>query len=278
MAGEQQKDPTAGWGSGVPGRERMGKNKPKAARQHAPEVRKTIFQLLYKPRLQFYDLLMSAASRLDQYEDWQTNRLNVELRDYEAHCSVTIDHTGITYEQDPGKTEVEAERIEQLLQVLPPALEVSSFIRFGYRHQYLIPVSMEFESLVSVMDVKFLSQDERLRELMPSKVEDLLYRVDAKEENHRYHVHIGPVRKAEVPQYIVFNRPNHLDPKKPEEERLAIIGQPPDVAVFIDIDLFRDGEGLSVKDAHAFREEAPRKVHHLATDIGSYVLSTTLDD
>jgi hypothetical protein len=256
----------------------MGKNSAKAAKHFSPQLRKSIVQLRYKPRLNFYQFLMSAASKMEKYPDWQTNGLSVVLKDYGHLCSTAIDYASITYEQDSGNIELEEERTQNILDLLPPALGIKSFTRLGFRRQYLVPVEMDFESIVSVLNVKFLCQEEHLRSFLPPHVEDLVYRVDLRDEEYKYHLTLGPVHKNEISKFILFNRQNHLDPAKPEEEQLKIIGQFPSVALFIDIDFYREGVDLPVKDAYNFFSDGRDNVQVMAAKLSSYVFSTTIEE
>jgi len=200
---------------------------------------KTIFQIRYKPKLEFYDLLMSAAQKLNEYPHWETNRLRVVLKDYEKHCSLSIGHNAFTYQQDSNDRKMEEKYIQQTLEYLPTALKIQFFNRLGYRKKYLISIKMSFESLVEVLYVKLFSQEDKLRRIMPSQVEDLMYRIDFKEDLYRYHVTVGPVKKFEIPKHIAYNIEHHLSPETREKEYQEIIAKYPDVAVFADIDFYQ---------------------------------------
>jgi hypothetical protein len=236
-----------------------------------PELYKTIFQARYKAELKFYELLMPAAQRLHEYPHWETDRLRVTLRDFDKHCSVAIAHDSFSYEQDSKDTAMEEKYIQRVLDELPAALQVGFFTRLGYRRQYLIAVEMPFNGLVRVMNLKLFSQDERLRQIMPVQVEDLLYRIDSRDEPYRYHLTIGPVRKPEIPRYVTYNRQHHLNPLASEKEYLAIIEKYPDVAVFLDLDLYQEGERLQGGEAAPFVVAARQKLQGLAEDVSEYL-------
>jgi hypothetical protein len=236
-----------------------------------PALHKTIFQARYKAELKFYELLMPAAQRLHEYPHWETDRLIVTLRDFDKHCSVAIAHDSFSYEQDSQDTAMEEKYVQQVLDELPAALQVDFFTRLGYRRQYLIAVDMPFDGLVRVMNLKLFSQDERLRRIMPVQVEDLLYRIDSRDEPYRYHLTIGPVRKPEIPRYVTYNRQHHLNPLTSEKEYLAIIEKYPDVAVFMDLDLYQESERLQAWEAAPFVAAARQKLQGLAEDVSEYL-------
>jgi len=158
-----------------------------------PNLHKTIFQITYKPELKFYGLLMEAAQKMNEYPHWSTDKLSIILRNYEKHCSLSIRHNTFTYEQDSSDEDMEAKFIQNALENLPSALQIKIFNRFGYRRKYIIAVNMPFESLVSVLHIKLFSQDDKLRSIMPSKIEDLMYRIDFMEDPYKYHITAGPV-------------------------------------------------------------------------------------
>lgn len=236
-----------------------------------PILYKTIFQARYKPSLNFYDLLMLAAQRMTEYPYWQTNRLSVVLRDFDKHCSLVIGHNAFGYEQDSTDEAMEEQYIQHALDELPKVLEIENFIRLGFRHNYLVRVDMPFESLVTILSVKLLSQDEQLRRIMPEKVEDMMYRVDSSEEPYRFHFTIGPVRKPEIPRHLVYNQAHHLPPETASEEYQAIVAEYPQVAMFMDIDIYWLEEQLQLKDAALFVADARAKVHQIVAELTNYL-------
>ena len=241
-----------------------------------PALRKVIFQVRYRPRLEFYDLLMSAAGQLAEYPHWQTNGLSVTLKDFAKRCSASISHNSFSYEQDSDDAALAGEGIERVLGVLPAALHLDVAERWGYRCQYLTPVALSFQALVSVMHVKLFSQDERLRRIMP-QVSDLMYRIDASEDPYGYHLTLGPVRKAEIPVYLAFNQAQHLDPKTAQEDYRAVVESYPDVAVFADLDVYQESSELSLGDARSFVATARANVERLLGDLNTYLFMTAAE-
>ncbi|HXH09648.1 MAG TPA: hypothetical protein VNP04_07800 [Alphaproteobacteria bacterium] len=172
---------------------------------------------------------------------------------------------------------MEKEAIRRVLDELPAGLHLDFFTRLGYRRQYLIAVEISFDDLVHLMNLKLLSQDERLRRIMPAQVQDLMYRIDSREEPYGYHFTVGPVRKAEVPRYVTYNRQHHLNPLTSDKDYLAIVDHYPNVAVFIDIDLYQEGERLPVGEATPFVAAARQKVQRLAEDLAEYLFLRALE-
>jgi len=235
------------------------------------------FQIRYKPKLEFYDLLMTAAQKINGYPHWETNRMRVVLKNFEKHRSLAIGHNAFTYQQDSNDEEMEGKHIQQTLEKLPGELKVKSFNRIGYRKKYLTPAKMSFESLVNVLYIKLFSQEDKLRRALPSEIEDLMYRLDFRDDNYRYHVTVGPVRKFEIPKHIAYNIENHLSPETRDKEYQEIIKKYPDVAIFSDVDFYQESEELRLKDVEHFVSLAKRKVYDIINDMNNYLFNTKME-
>jgi len=232
----------------------------------------------YNAKLNFFDLFMPAAMQFDEYKNWETDRISIKLRDFEKHCSLLIRHRDFAYAQDSSDVEMEKERLGRTLKILPQALEIEHFIRFGYRRRYLSNLDITFESLIPILYVKLYSQNKTLRTVLSEKIDDLYYRLDFTEDLYQYHVTIGPVRREEIPKHIGYNIENHLEPKIRDKEYQKIIEGYPDVAVFTDIDFFRVGKKLKIEEAGTFVELARQKVHELANNLDNYIFKTEIED
>lgn len=242
-----------------------------------PKLYKTIFQARYKAELKFYELLILAAKQMTEFPDWETNRLSVTLKNFDRRCNLAISHNSFSYDQDSNDIEIETNYINKALEILPSALEIESFIRLGFRRRYLIPVEIPFNSLIQMLNIKFLSQEKKLREIMPANVKDLMYRIDSEEEGFKYHFLIGPVSKQEIPKYVEFNRQHNLNPASREEKYRKIVQEYPDVAIFIDIDLFQEKGELQAKKAANFVNNARSKVDNLTRELCKYLLEEKVE-
>lgn len=243
----------------------------------SPRLYKTIFEVRYKAELKFYDLLLPAAQQLKEYPDWETNRLRIILKDFDKHCNLAISHNSFSYEQDSNDINLETNYISRALEILPTALEINAFTRLGYRRRYLVPVDFSYESLVTVLNVKLFSQNNNLIKSMPKNVKNLAYIIDSEEENYKYHFLIGPVTKQESQSFIGFNRERNLNPANREERNSEIIQTYPNVAIFIDIDMYHEGETFQVKERFKFVDNARNKVHNLAEELTKYLLEEKLE-
>ena len=243
------------------------------------ELQKTIFQVRYKPNLEFYELLIPTSRKLTTYPHWQTNKLKVTLFDNEKHCNLNINHDSFTYEQDTGDISLEKKHIDNAIKILPSSLKISSYSFFGYRRQYLIPVKMSFESLVHVLNIKLFSQDSRLKKIMPKNIEDLTYRIDSIEGEYKYHFTIGPIKKNEIPRYIPYNQELHFKSTNLKNEYLEIINNYPDIAIFLDVDFYqKSGNKSTLKDMNSFIEIAREKIEKFVSNLNNYLFSSEIKE
>jgi hypothetical protein len=149
---------------------------------------------------------MPAAEKLAKdFPTWETDGVMVYLSDPGRRCSVKLEPDSSFFEQDSDDLGVEKGVCAALNKAVNEDLQVESFLRLGYRQKFLVPVQMPFESLVKILDLKFLSQDDQLRRIMPP-VTDLMHRVDCFEDGTGYHITVGPVRDHEVPRFVGFNK------------------------------------------------------------------------
>lgn len=241
-----------------------------------PALQKTIFQARYKPSLAFYARLMQAAQELPGYLDWETTGLTVVLKDFENHCSVIIGHNAFAYDQDNKDQNVEIERLQQVVSLLPKSLNIGAFSRLGYRRKYLIDVSLEFDQLVSILGPKLLSQQEALKRLTPGQIDDLMYRVDLIDDPLQYHLAVGPVRRVECPGLLGFNSAHHLKAEDREEHSRRINEKYPEVSVFVDVDVFQSSNELSADEAPRFVNSARELVDRLVNNLADYLFSSQL--
>lgn len=209
-------------------------------RNYEKNLYKVIMQVRYKPELIFYNLLYGAATKIENFPHWTTDRFHVTLKDYDKYCSVTISHNNFAYEQDSGDENLEVRNINHIVSILPSELDLVEFTRIGYRRRYLIPVNMSFAELNSLMNLKVYSDPLRNLAGFP-EVKDMMYRVDLIDGEFDARLTVGPVDQTEIPQRIEFNEGQHIDPNR-ESPLPKIYSDYPKVAIFVDIDVYQEGE------------------------------------
>ncbi|NQU64854.1 MAG: hypothetical protein HQ517_11335 [SAR324 cluster bacterium] len=238
-----------------------------------PKLYKSIFQARFDPKLSFFEKMVSTAKEFSEFPHWQADGLSVVLRDYEKKRSLAIRHNQFNFDQDFGNQDDQSRFIFKVLEILPNSLDVSEFTRLGYRRQYLINVQMRFGELVSIMNLKFLSQNKKLKKLIPKQLEDTSYTIVSSEEGMKFNILIGPVKKQEIPNRISFNKEHHLDPNTSQKEYIDILENYPDVSVFIDIDCFRTENNIPSDEAQAFFKTAQERISLMVEEINSYIFS-----
>jgi len=92
-----------------------------------------------------------------------------------------------------------------------------------------------------------------------------------------YHFTVGPVKKEEIPKYLVFNQENHLAPEDREVAYIKIREGYPDVSVFLDIDCFKTGEKLTLTDMMDFVEVGRETVGEQVNKLDQYMFSKSVE-
>ena len=235
------------------------------------KLQKVIFQARYKPDLGTYSRLAPAAKKLE-YPHWETDRLTITVRDFEKRCSVVLRSNQFAYDQDSSDTDMEKGQISAAVNLLPDELGIGPCSRLGYRRIYLLPVTMSFTRLVQILELRLLSQDDKLRRTMPDAVSDMQYVVDAAEGDYYYHIRIGPLREEEIPSHVSFTKRHHLDPANKNADYAKVLKGYPKVAILFDIDIYREGGDLPVSSADDFVSYAREDVEQRVQELAAYLL------
>jgi pterin-4a-carbinolamine dehydratase len=243
------------------------------AQVSAPKLFKTIFAAEFKPYLSFFSVFRTAAAKLTHYPHWETGFGNITVRSFDTRCSVNVQNRTIGFAQDSGDITNEQARLTEVTDVLIPELQLTTFLRLGYRRQYLVPLDITFESLVSILRLKLFSTTEQLQQILPAQVDDLLYRIDCSEGDDKFHIHLGPLRRQEVPKYIDFNAENHLAPEVRDDQLRQIVAGYPEVSMLLDLDFFQRAAQIPASAARDFISKARQRVDELARKFHQYVLS-----
>lgn len=252
-------------------------NKSRKQHPYRCSLYKTIFQIRYKPQLKFFQLMITAAQEFGEYPHWQLeDSSSVVLRDFEKRCSLAIRHNQFSFDQDSGEEEYQKKYIEKAIERLPKSLDINSYLRLGFRRHYLMSTQMTFDELVAILDLKLLSQEERLRKLMPPKFDDLMYRVDSSDGDIKFHITVGPVQKKEIPRYIGFTQAHHLDPQTREKDYQIVVDSYPDIAVFVDIDIYKVADVIQPDEAFNFLEYSLGRIDSMVLELRDYLFAKEL--
>lgn len=239
-----------------------------------PELHKFYFQATYKPNLKFYDLLYPATQKLNGYKHWETNRLFVSMYDYEKHCTLSVQHNSFSYEWDYSGTTHYLDDVRYALETLLPSLEIEAFNRLGFRQQFLIPTAMRFDEISNILNLKFLSQEERLLNLFPSGVNDMTYVAVGSDDEFKLRITIGPMKRKEIRNHIRINKKYNFSPDDPQDYA-SVLSNYPEVSVFLDIDIFRQDEEFEIPVDYAvnFLEKASPMVQDKLIALKEYIFA-----
>ena len=205
-----------------------------------PNIEKSVFQIRYKPLLSFYDKLFSQENIFKYFPHWQTDRLTIILRDYVKQHNLVIKHDSITYETDKYSRKVEKEVLELVESNINNLIAKDNIIRYGHRFFTLIPLDMNFDELVSIINLKFYESG--FLSSLKSKPDDSSVMITSKINELSYRMHLGPIKNVEIPKFIKFNIENHIDPGSPTKysEIAKVFESYPETALYFEMDIYTD--------------------------------------
>lgn len=231
-------------------------------------LKKTIAQFRYAPTLDYLAGLIPTAKQFTEFPDWDATGVSINFKDPKNQCSLAIVAQAYTYDQDSDDGKLEEARLSAAVERLPSGLGIQAYTRMGYRQIYLVPLDMPIETLVKLLSVKLFASNNELRQILPPRLDDLLYRLDMGEERYKYHLSLGPVKKGEVARLIQLG-PHFA--AQPEAAR-KVIADYPDVAVLIDIDYYADAAPFKIDEAAPFCAGARIKTSNLARRFANYLV------
>lgn len=238
-----------------------------------PVLYKTIFRIDYKAQLKFYELLYSSSQKLEGYPDWETTALSILLLNLDDHCSVGLNLKSISYEQDLGNNEICLKRVKDLIATMPEELQINSFTFFGFRQIYLIPVSMLYESLVTVINKKLYSQNEQIKKIFPQKLTDIMYRMDYSEDDYTIHLTLGPTFKEQSNDLIQINR-KHFKQNEIEKKIKEIYDSYPKTSILVDLDFVKLKNNLKLEEIVKNVDYVKSNIESMITKLIGYILKT----
>jgi hypothetical protein len=251
----------------------------KATGKHSlkPVLYKSVFQVRYKPRIEFYNRMFTAAKSLEGFPDWETDGLSVTVFNFENRCSAGISFDSISYAQDSNNLRQERDNISQLLGVIPEVLGLNTFLRFGLRRWYLTPVDFDFDSLASIMTLKLFNQDESFQSYMLPATKDMSYINVCSDDKYAMKSTVGPMRKNEIPNYIKFQQQQHLPPDNRAQKYFEIVNNYPEVCAYFDVDYFQQSDKLNMEEAMTFIHRADDFISKAVDGINNYLFSEKVE-
>lgn len=204
--------------------------------KHSLKIEKNIFQVKFKPDLSFYDRLFKNEKLFGSFPHWQTDRLKISLRDFDKKHSLTIKHDSITYESDNYNKKNSDEIINSIHDNISNITCNDHINRLGQRFLCLIPVSLNFDELVKILNLKILNKDYIM--VLDDVPKDSSITITSNNNGIDYRLQIGPMRNTEIPNYINFNIENHIDvnSEKKYHELSKLVENYPKTSLYIDLD------------------------------------------
>lgn len=231
---------------------------------------KTIFQIKYESKINFFDRLYKNEELIEKFPHWETDRLRVTLHDFEKKHSLTIAYNNATYDSDLYDKNNEDEIISFLISKITNIVDDGSFSRIGLRRFYLIKQEMSFDELVEIIYLKLFTDD--FQKLFINPIENSSITINANYNEYKYRLILQPIQKDEVPKLIQYSD-YHLERDLPKrmEELNKIFFSYPDVALLLDIDYFLVEKKLRQESLIKFWDTSRRDINHIIKNIISMI-------
>lgn len=194
---------------------------------------KLLCEYRFRPDLSYYDVNNQIWKSLfsHDFEHWNTDGRSIRFSNYKNRSVLAIEHDRIVLEWDiPGSVENFKKLFKNALKKYTDKIKVEDYRRLGIRTQTFIPVDFKFNELIEISKEKFLSQDERLLDIVGVSTNDYQYNIVTEKDGYRLQIVCGPVIKEEIPRWY---DPAKVSTYKNQEAKEI---KYPDVAFYIDCD------------------------------------------
>jgi hypothetical protein len=218
-----------------------------------------------------FESTLKIAQGISGFDHWAKSGDHIFLRNLDARRHIALIPGLYRYVQDSDSAKDNAEYTDRLVKVLTEELSISEYRRFGHRRIYLSAVEMSFEELTEVMAHK-LFQTGPLGKALPSTVTDLMYRLNLAEDDWRFTLLAGPLRKDEVLKNIQLDLENHFNPATTPDDLKDLEQSCPEVSIVLDIDMFTTVFPARDIDLAAMNEHTQGRVKKIATELLQHVL------
>ncbi|WP_456437844.1 hypothetical protein [Psychroserpens sp.] len=207
--------------------------------KHSVKIEKALFQVRFKPDLSYYDKLFEHKDLFTAFPHWQTDRMKIMLRDYDKRHSVAIQHDKLTYDTDKYVPKNCDEVIGIIHKNYKQFAKDENFGRLGHRFFMLVPLSIQFEELIHILNLKLFSKD--FMSAIDGEPHDSTVTLTSKHDDIDYRLQIGPMKAEEVPKFISYNVENHVDPNSNTKftEMASLVENHPEVSLYLDLDFFK---------------------------------------
>ncbi|MDO8736785.1 MAG: hypothetical protein Q7K29_06850, partial [Thermoleophilia bacterium] len=89
----------------------------------------------------------------------------------------------------------------------------------------------------------------------------------------KFRITVGPVQKKEIPRHISLTQEHHLDPQTRETDYQKVIEAYPDVAVFVDIDIYREKDSIPTNEAISFYRDSQDRTTDMVNGLRDYIFA-----
>lgn len=218
-------------------------------------------QIQYYPELQFFERMYRIAQSAEGFIHWETDRITVVLKDLENFCSWQIAHNAIVYEQDNRDENLEKKQLNENTLLLLDQFESLRLLRLGYRRRYLLPIDLEYSKLVNLFEIKLYSGENEFMNMLPGKIEDILFRVNMAEGKKKFNLTAAPIWKSQIPQMLQINKDRHFSHEGAEKKYAEFLDSLPSIAIFFEMETYEESENplISIKTPYASYTELSTK-------------------
>ncbi len=192
-------------------------------------------EIRVQPMLAFYQHSVALGMQFeDTFQHWRTDGLSIRFLDAKSRSAAVIAHNRLAFEVDlPGDYQNFISKFRPLALGYLKLPSIKKVLRWGIRGHYFITRGFAFEELVTLFEESFFLPAARRQTFLPGKTNDLMFNMVLEREQHLLvHVIAEPVRKAELERWTKPITYDLGDPPEPIEY--------PDVAAFLDIDVYSD--------------------------------------
>jgi hypothetical protein len=218
---------------------------------------KVALEARFLPELARLAALPRAAAAVAGFPDWEATHGQIRLINRESHCGLLLTHREARYIQDTGCSDAASSLGNCVSAELLHALNVAHVTRAGRRTWYVHPVHLAFQELVDAFRERYAVANDPAG-LLGHQVADTVYRIVSSDpDGYRWNLAFAPVPREQLVQLLGYNWEAHW-PADAWGDRQAAIDSLPEVALFADLDCYREGEMTPGNWSRFVRQSAHR--------------------
>jgi hypothetical protein len=237
-------------------------------------LKKFVIEVRYKPTLRAYDGMDRVGLALSQeFPDWQRGPLALEIRNKKDHRRLVVTHNKSFFDcVGPDSEAEDVEIARKSIKTVCDKIDIVKFERFGFRCWFAAAVvaPRDYESFARLIYRKFCTPLSDLRAFSKYTLKDSGYTVDVSRDEWTYGVRVGPMTKDDWFSSVHHERQAfEMDSDGATFEKYA--DTLPDVLVFFDVDIWR--EGIPYIDADRALGRQSRRAREIVDGLLEYLRS-----